>query len=330
MKRSLTLVAAAAAATLALAGCSSDSGDAGGSDDGITIGIALPAGNQLFWTGWMNGAKATADELGVSVTFTDAKNDAQTMNDQVNTLIVKGVDGIAIASVDPTANASVVQAATDAGIPLITSNRLLDTTYGGIGGANPILHTGFNDILNGENEAELVKQACGEGECKVVLEQGTLGSTPEVQRTTGLENGLEDSPNIEIVERQSNDFDPTKAIDLTQTLLQSHPDMNVLAVQTDPEALAAAKVLQEQGVADKIKIVSIGGSADGVKAVEDGSIFGTVLVSANEDGGTSVQTLVDIINGTDIEVDDSGDQPTVVVPSVIVTKENAADNPGDW
>lgn len=111
--------------------------------------------------------------------------------------------------------------------------------------------------------------------------------------------------------------------------------MNVLAVQTDPEALAAAKVLNEQGVADKIKIVSIGGSADGVKAVENGSLFGTVLVSANEDGGTSVQTLVDIIKGAKFDVDTTGDQPTVVVPSVVVpsvvvTKENAADNPGDW
>lgn len=47
----------------------------------------------------------------------------RSMNDQVNTMIVGGIKGLQSPSVDLTANTSVVQAATDANIPLITSNR---------------------------------------------------------------------------------------------------------------------------------------------------------------------------------------------------------------
>ncbi|MBK8461058.1 MAG: substrate-binding domain-containing protein, partial [Micropruina sp.] len=81
------------------------------------------------------GAQAEAAKLNVDLTITDAKNDAQTTNDQVNTLIVSGIKGLAVASVDPTANKPTVQAATDAGIKMITSNRTLDMAYGGVGGA---------------------------------------------------------------------------------------------------------------------------------------------------------------------------------------------------
>lgn len=331
MRLAAPLTALLAVGTLTLTACSSAGSTDPGTGDEISIGVAIPAGNQTFWTAWMNGAQKRADELGVDVTFTDAKNDAQTMNDQINTLIVSGVQGIAMASVDPTANVPAVQAATDAGIPLISSNRLLDTGYGGVDGANPRVHTGFNDVLNGSNQGELLVQACaGLNPCTVVLEQGTLGSTPQIQRTQGLEDALKDHPEIQIIDRQSNDFDPTKAADLTQSLLQAHPDADVFAVQDDASALAVVKVFAEQGVGDASKIVSIGGSKDGVQAVADGTMFGTVKVSANDDGAASVQAIVDVIKGTDLETEDSDGVPTVVVPSMLITQENAAANPGDW
>lgn len=336
-KRALGFVAVAAAAVLALAGCSSGEGGTeptqggGGGDGDIKIGIALPAGNQTFWTGWMRGAQAAADELGVEVTFTDAKNDAQTQNDQVNTLIVSGVDGIAMASVDPVANAIAVQAATDAGIPFITSNRTVDLDYGGQGGANPQIHTGFNDVQIGEKQAELVIAACeGVDPCNVVEEVGTLGSTPQVQRSEGLRNGLKGHDNIVIIDQRDNDFDPTKAVDVTQTILQAHPDIDVITTQEDPSAVAVVTVLKEQSKQGEIKVIGIGGSIDGVDAVAAGDMYGTVKVSSEEDGATSVRTLVALIKGETVDVDTSGDRPTVVVPAVLVNQENAADNPGDW
>lgn len=331
------IAAIVAGGALALAGCSS--GDGGGSsadgngteDSAIKIGIALPAGNETFWTGWQRGAQTAADELGVEVTFTDARNDAQTMNDQINTLIASGVDGIAMATVDPQANAVAVEAAAEAGIPLITSNRSVDVAYGGADGNNPRVHTGFNDIQIGEMQAQLVIDACEDVDpCNVVEQVGTLGSTPQIQRSEGLRNGLEGNDNIVIIDQRSNDFDPTKAVELTQTILQAHSDIDVITTQEDPSANAVVTVLKEQGIGGDITVIGIGGSIDGVDAVEAGDIFGTVKVSSQDDGATSVRTLVAIIQGEAIEVDDSGDRPTVIVPATLVNKENAADNPGDW
>lgn len=299
----------------------------------IKIGLALPAGNQMFWTAYQNAAKAEAEKLGVEIMVTDAKNDANTQNEQIGTMIVAGVQGISIASVDPDSNVQAAQTAADAGIPLITGNRLLATDYGGLGGEDPQVHVGFDDVLIGNEQGKMLIDVCADLDpCQVLLEEATSGSSPQLQRTQGLEEAIKDSANITIVDRQSNDFDPTKAVDITQALLQGHPDVDVLLTQDDYTALAALGVIEEQGRSDQIKVIGIGGSVDGVEAIADGRMHGTVHHSPTNDATLAVQTLVKIIRGEegDIEVDTTGDRPTVVVDTVQVTKENAAENPGEW
>ena len=200
---------------------------------------------------------------------------------------MSGVKGIVIASVQVDANKSAARAATDAGIPLVTSNRTLNMPYGGVGGANPIVHTGFDDVSIGADQAKLVIAACQNlNPCNVLQEVGTLGSSPQIERQQGMTDGIKGHDNIKILDTQTNDFDPTKAIDVTQTLLQAHPNANVITTQEDPSAIAVLKVLQEQGLASKIKVVGVGGSKDGVEAVQAGTMFGTVEVSSNLDGAT--------------------------------------------
>lgn len=324
---------------LALTACSggataptgTDTPAGGGSTEKIKIGLALPAGNETFWTGWIKGAQDEAAKLDVELVISDAKNDAQTMNDQVNTMIVGGIKGLAVASVDPTANKAAAQAATDAGIKMITSNRSLDMAYGGVGGANPIVHTGFNDYQMGGFQGDLLIKACeGIDPCRVALQVGTLGATPQVNRSKGLKDKIADQKHIQIVMEETNSFDPVKAADVTQTMLQKDKNINFMLAQTDPEALAAATVIKEQGLEGKIGVIGIGGSLEGTQAVASGKMFGTVRVSGHDDGATSVRTITALVRGEEIKVDTSGERPTVIVDALVITKENAADNPGDW
>ncbi len=140
------------------------------------------------------------------------------------------------------------------------------------------------------------------------------------------------SKNIQIVMEETNDFDPVKAADVTQTMLQKDKNLDFILAQTDPEALAAATVLKEQGLETKIGVIGIGGSKEGVEAVASGKMFGTVKVSGADDGATSLRTLLAVVQGqgSELKVDTTGERPTVVVDAVMITKENAADNPGDW
>jgi len=301
-------------------------------DDTIKIGVALPEGSQMYWASYKNGAEAKAKELGVEIIVTDAKNDADTMNSQISSMIVSGVKGISIASVDPDGNLQAAQLAAEAGIPLISGNRLLSGQYGGLGGANPLVHVGFNDVIMGEQQGELLIKACeGKDPCRVVLQEATLGSSPQVQRTEGLTKAIAGVASIQIIDKQTNNFDPAKAIEVTQSILQAHAQFDVLVTQDDYTAVASQNVIAEQG-RDEIVVIGLGGSVTGIQAVQEGKLYGTVFHSAAEDAAKAVETLVQIIRGQEgqIVIDNTGERPTVIVETAIITKDNANNFEGTW
>ncbi|MFE4835241.1 sugar ABC transporter substrate-binding protein [Arthrobacter sp. NPDC056691] len=321
----------AAVGSLALTGCGGSPASTGGGSGPKTIGVALPDGSQTYWTAWKNGAEDEAKKLGVNIKFSDAKGDADQMNQQVSSLIASGVNGVAIAPVDVTANKVSVTTATDASIPLITGNRALNMKYGGPDGANPRLHTGFSDVQIGQKQGELVKTACGNIDpCQVSIIEGTLGSSPQIDRTAGLKAAIKDSPNIQVVDAQPFDYDATKAADVASSMLQKFPKLNVIAVHDDAGAVPAARAVAQAGKQATIKVVGIGGSKQGIDGVQSGTLFGTVWVSPKKDAATAVDALVDVLNGKQPQTVDQDGHPTVSVESVTVTKDNVAKYPGEW
>lgn len=350
MRKPLAAAAVTATALLALAGCSSGSepgaesgasegqsaessetSSSGGSD--LTIGFATPTASETYWTAYVTGVEEKAEELGVDVTFTDARNDANTQLEQVNSLIVSGVDGIVLAPVDTTSLKSAGDAVNTAGIPLVTSNRALDMTYGDVSGDSPKLRVGFNGVAIGEVQGQLVVDACeGLDPCNVAMLLQPLGSTPQIERSEGAMSVIDQHSNIKIVAEQSDNNDANTAMDLTRTILQQNPDLNVVASQYDPSAIAASQAVQEAGRAEDVKVIGVGGSKDGIQAVESGALEGTVWVSPKTDGATALEVMVAILRGEDLEsqIETINGRPTVPVELVGVTKENADAHPGEW
>lgn len=331
MKRSVPMALVAACAVMALAACGGgDSGDDGSASSDISVGFAVPASNQTYWTAYINSVEEAAEELGVDVTFADAKDDANSQVEQVATFVTKQVDGIVLVPVDTTGPKAAVEATVDSGIPLVTSNRVLDTDYGGVDGAIPMVHTGFDDVAIGEINGDLLADACADLDpCSVVSLTANLGISVQVQRSGGQEAVIEENPNITVLASQPDDFDATKAADVTASWLQKYSDIDFLTCHYDEMCIAAADVLAEQG-RDDIGVIGIGGSKNGIAAVEDGTMAGTAWVSPVLDGRYALETIVAIINGESVAAEDVNGIPTVPVPAAAVTLDNVTDHPGEW
>lgn len=320
------------------AACSSESGTGASSSAGsdgkkLTIGFAVPAANQTYWTAYINAVKAKASDLGVEVVFADAKDDANTQTEQVSSLIVSGVDGIVLVPTDTVGPKAAVAAAADAKIPLITSNRILETTYGGVDGAVPSFHVGFDDVKLGELQGEMLIEACGDkNPCNVVQLMATLGSSPQVQRTQGLDTAIEGHKSVTILDRQADNFDANKAVELTSTYLQKYDHIDVLVSQYDEMATAAARTIKEAGRSDEIKVLGLGGSKNGIDAVTAGTLLGTVWVSPALDGTTALESMLAVLKGdaASLTTEVVNGIPTVGVPATKVTKDNVANYPGEW
>ncbi|MEV4937404.1 substrate-binding domain-containing protein [Streptomyces zaomyceticus] len=126
--------AAGLCAGLALTACSSgrESEASSAADKPVTGKISLTylqkQGDQEYFIGEAEGAKAKAAELGVDLKIVNLGNDANKAISEVQAAIAQKSNGLIIVVPDPAVGPQVVQAAKDAGVVLLTSDDQICST----------------------------------------------------------------------------------------------------------------------------------------------------------------------------------------------------------
>ncbi len=138
MSNKLRLAALGAALSVGLVACggggagSSSSDSNGGSGGGggaaagdVTVGVAMPTQTSERWIADGNNVKSQLEAKGYKVDLQFANDDIPTQSQQVDQMITKGEKLLIVAAVDGTALSSQLQAAADAGIKVISYDRLI-------------------------------------------------------------------------------------------------------------------------------------------------------------------------------------------------------------
>jgi ABC-type sugar transport system substrate-binding protein len=214
---------------------------------------------------------------------------------------------IIINPVDSDAAAPAVKAADRSKIPVIAADR-------GVNKATVAQTVASDNVAGGKLGAqELGKLLNGKG--KVVVLQGTSGTSAARDREQGFGEGIKAFPGIQVVAQQPADFDRTKGLDVMSNLLQSHADVTGVFAANDEMALGAIKALGTKA-GGQVKVVGFDGTPDGLKAIQAGTLGASVAQQPVELGRLAVQNAVKAAKGTKID-------PTVAVPVKVATKENA-------
>ncbi len=104
----------------------SSAGDGGAADAaGGLIGVAMPTQTSSRWIADGDAVKAGLEDLGYTVDLQYANDDIPTQQQQVDQMITKGATALIIAAIDGTTLSGQLQAAADAGIPVIAYDRLI-------------------------------------------------------------------------------------------------------------------------------------------------------------------------------------------------------------
>jgi ABC-type sugar transport system substrate-binding protein len=298
----------------------------------ILVGFAMPTTQATYFTAYIGAVEERAAEMGVSLVFAFAENDADRMNQQMNDLLTAGVDVLVVAPVDVDANAAGIEDLRGRDTPIITSNRFVNAEYGGPDGQAPQLHIGFSDYEIGRQLGEMIVDVCADVDpCRLIIQEGSLGSSPQIERTRGIEDVIADEPNIEVIDKQSNDFQQSVAIELTEQLLTRHSEIDVIVTHDDASAVGVVMAVEEAGRDDEITVIGIGGSIEGTDAIEAGRMYGTVWVSPRLDGTLALEAAVALARGDrPTGVEDVDGRPTVPVPIEQVTSRNVRNFPGEW
>ncbi len=289
------------AAALLASGCSG-TGASGGQ---ITIGLAVSTLNNPFFVELQQGAQAMADKLGAKLTVVDAQNDATNQVNQVQTLVTQGVKAIILNPVDSKQSAPAAKAAETANIPLISVDRAVE--------GKVAAEVASNNVQGGSLAAiELGRATSGE----VAHLKGISGASASRDRGQGFEQGL-NSGNIKVVATAVADFDRAKGLNETTNLLQGNATIKGIFAENDEMALGAIKALGARAGKD-VMVVGFDGTPDGLKAIQDGTLFATIAQQPKALGEKAVEQAVHAAKGEAV-------QQVVDVEVKVITKQNVAE-----
>jgi ribose transport system substrate-binding protein len=260
-----------------------------------------------FWVTMKEAVEARAAENGVTVD-TFALPTASGVADQVSqmeTAVTQQYNGIILGTVDAAGIVPGIEAANNAGIPVIA----VDTAPAG-GDFISLVQT--DNIAAARLGGEFIAEQIG-GNGKVLNLQGDLANQTGQARSDGLHQALDEYPDIQIID-QSAMWDGPKGMAITENILTSDPDIVAIFAANDPPALGAIQALKAAG-RDDVVVVGFDGTEAGLQAIKDGDLAADVLQFPDAMGIIGVDLIVRHLNGEDVpERVDSG--------SGIATAEN--------
>lgn len=301
----LKFAAAATALTLgmtSLAGCAlTDQGS-----DSVTIGLAVANQQADFFNQIRESVQAQGKEHDVDIVLSDAGGDADRQVSQIQDFITKKVDAIIYIPAGATAAAVPIRDARAAGIPVVTVDR------------NPEDEPGDTFIATDSVSAAkdlgewVVEETDGEGTLGVI--QGQVGTTPEIARDEGFQEGIEGSDIVEVARQASDGWHQDEGFDIAKDMLEAHSDIDIFFGRADALALGAAQAARSAG-RDDILIVGFDGDVAGLEAVRDGVLDATVTQQTQLMGQLAFDSAIKLIDGEELEAEQLQD-------GIVTTKEN--------
>jgi ribose transport system substrate-binding protein len=291
-KRLLTAIVAAAALSLAVAGCAPSNGGGGGSTDKPYIALVSKGFQHQFWQAVKAGAEQAAAEFNVDVTFEGAATEGS-VEQQIQllqTVIDKHPDAIGFAAIDSQAAGPLMQQASDEGIPVIAFDSGVDSDVP--------LTTATTDNLAAAAEAAAHMADLINHTGKVALVVHDQTSVTGVERRDGFVQYMEENePDIEIVDIQYSG-DPLKATDLAKAIITANPDLAGLYGSNEGAAIGIVHAAQELGLENgALAIVGFDSGKDQIDAITSGLMAGAITQNPVGIGYETVKAAVAAING---------------------------------
>ncbi|NNC01163.1 substrate-binding domain-containing protein, partial [Corallococcus exiguus] len=123
----------------------------------------------------------------------------------VRSFIAQGVDAIFVAPVVATGWDAVLKEAKTAKIPVVLLDRAIDTKDDTL----YLTAVTSDTVHEGKMAGDWLAKETG-GKCNIVELQGTVGSSPAINRKKGFDQAVAANPGMKIVRTQSGDFTRTK------------------------------------------------------------------------------------------------------------------------
>jgi D-xylose transport system substrate-binding protein len=300
----------------------------------IKIGVSFSDYETERWPVEAELMTNLAAEQGAEVIVQQANHDAKLQNDQIENMILQGVDVIIIVAEDGAAAASAVESAAADGIPCLAYDRLIKSD-------KLAAYISFDNVEVGRAQARGVTKRVNKG--RFVL----LGGSPTDNNAILFRSGqmeilqpLIDSGDIEVVADQwVENWSSANATKIMENILTAqNNEIDAVVASNDGTALGALQAMKAQGLAGKVPISGQDATEAGCKSIVEGELSMTVYKDVRLLTPMSIEMAIQLAKGEEIPdlkdfslaeltLDDSleGTVPCRFLKVVEVDKDNVYD-----
>jgi ribose transport system substrate-binding protein len=214
-----------------------------------------------------------ANLLGVEVVWFDGEFDPVAQRAKFDQIATETWDFVAVQPNTIDVLVEPIQALIDAGTPVIGMDTLIapldqQQEMGVLTFIAPDNVFMASAVMN-----RIVARMGGAG--KISHIGGQPGHTGAQARGQGFLNIVSQYPDIEVVDDQPADWNVETAAQLTEAVLNRHPDLNAIFADNDDMALAARQVVENAGLGDQVIVGGVDAMPPALEAVAGGRLIAT-------------------------------------------------------
>ncbi len=214
------------------------------------VGVTLLTKQHPFYQELESAMRETAQKEGIELLVQSAEFNLADQTAQVENFLTSGVDALVICPVDSAGIAGAVKKANTARVPVFTADIAAQ-------GGEVVCHVASDNVQGGRLAGEYMAKLLG-GKGKIVIVDHPVVTSVQ-DRTRGFMEAISKYPGIQVVDRPPGDGVRDKAMAVTETMLQKHPDLAGIFAINDSTALGALKAVESMG---RTNVVIVGYDGD--------------------------------------------------------------------
>ncbi len=249
-----------------LAGCSASTK----TNQPKRIAIVVSTLNNPWFVFLAETAAKKAKELGYDSKIFDSQNNTALESDHFENAIASGYNAILFNPTDAAGSVANVNKAKEAGVAVFCMDREVNSKDAA---TSQILSDSYSACI--ELGKLFVKSLDKKGNYVELL--GIVSDNNTWNRSKGFHSVVDNYPGLKMVAQQSADFDRNKAMEVMESILQAHPDIDGVFCGNDAMAMGAYQALVAAGKADKVKVYGFDGAEDAVNSIKEGKLTATAM-----------------------------------------------------
>jgi ribose transport system substrate-binding protein len=276
-----------------------------------TIGVVY-AGLQFdYVVALQKAVQDTAEKLGVELIELDDVGDIEKESANMELLVSRKVDAVAIAAVDFKSSVPLINNVVDNGIPVVEFNVNTE-------GSKRSVFIGSEHEQSGAMLARWMMrelEASGKPTLNVLYLRGVAGHVTNILRDRGLRTELGDEINSFNFTEKNADYQREQALRITEDILQRTQDIDLIIALNDDMILGAYQAAKAAGVQNKMKMCGVDGIPEVLRLIGEGEISCTIFQNPEAQGSGGILYAYAILQGIPVP-------KTVLVPFEEVNSDN--------